>query len=608
MTRSQRALLFWGTVTLACVLRLIHVFAMSDSPLFLYPIGDALANITLARGVLDGSVNDWAPPTIPFLYPYLLAGLFSVFDSQRLPVQVIHILISALGVGWAALASAGVWGRRAGWSTGILLASLWTSIFFAAELQAVTISTTLVMLALSLLLSRDDSPSIWVVMGAGVAISCGILLGQVLLAVIPVLAWYLWPRTRGLSWRHGLLPLMVGIIIPLAPVLAHNLVHGHEVMTMPIMDEVAGFGEQLRLVVGAEERSTYKSIYAWSMWSPLLQRPWLPGWPIVFALAILGFSKPSHRRYARGMIIGATLISIAALTVSHVHAGSRLPVAALLTIPAGAGVSLLISTWRARRWDLSKWFAVASVVLLTLSLTDLVGSSERRELATPGYGLQVGRSWEAHGRIDLATSAYQKALSDLQANAENHPGTLIDELHHDYASLLVEQGSLVEAIGVIQHWVKHNQAPVAARLWLGNLLLETQKIDAASAQFDFVLRAHPTNDGARLGQAWILYHNGQYGAALRRFQQQVRLNQSLEAGYGAGVCLMALKRETAAEKSWLAVLDHDSHYRIIWEKLADLYAVTGTIDQVREAQKALAGILPAADSSRQRLRYQESGR
>jgi Flp pilus assembly protein TadD len=608
MTRSQRVSLFWGTVALAFVLRMIHLLAMSKSPLFFHPIAAELANDILARGLIDGSVENAAPLTIPFLYPYLLAGLYAIFDSQRFPAQTIHALISALGVGWAALASAGVWGRRAGWSTGILLASLWTSIYFATELQAVTISLTLAMLALSLLLNRDDPLSLWAVTGAGVALGCAILMGQVLLAVLPALVWYVWPRARSLTFRQGLLPLVVGIMIPLAPVMVHSLVHGHQVVSIFTMDGVVDAGKQLRQVLGAEERSTDQFIYAWRVWSPIMRQPWLPGWPLVLALAILGFSQPSRQRYAREMIVGATVISLMALSVSHVHAASRLPAMAFLTLPAGAGVSLLISTWKERRWVHSKWYVVASFLVFTLSLMDLIGSGERRASAAPGYSLQLGQAWNAHGQTDLASEAYLRAFTNLQSNALTYSGAMIDDLHHDYASLLVDQGQLVEAIKVIQHWVQYDQAPAAARLWLGNLLLEMQRIDEASAQFDFVLRAQPTNDGARLGQAWILYHNGQPGIALRRFQQQKRLNKSLEAGYGAGLCLMALQREAEAENTWRAVLGIDANYGIVWEKLAGLYTATGRDDQAREAREILTGMTPAADSARQRLRYQEPGR
>ena len=144
--------LFWVVFAAAFALRAAHILFIRDNPLFAHPIMDAAIYDSWARGLLEGA---W-PPSEPFfrapLYPYLLGGLYSLLGTARLPVQLVHALISALGPALAALIASRIFSRRAGWAAGILFAGAWTSIYFAGELLAVTISTTLDLMALWLLL------------------------------------------------------------------------------------------------------------------------------------------------------------------------------------------------------------------------------------------------------------------------------------------------------------------------------------------------------------------------------------------------------------------------------------------------------------------------
>jgi len=237
-TQHPRAI-FLVVTGLAFLLRLIHIWQMSDplvNPTFWQPVTDAGVHHRWAQQILAGT---WPPPE-PFfrapLYPYFLAGLYSVFGSANpLGVQLVHGLISALGAGLAALCSLKLWDWRAAWGSGLLMATLWSSIYFAGELLGVTISVTLNLLLLYLVLGAKTK---------GQMLVCGLVLGlsaitrPTVLVITPALLWYFWSRGRlqfgGLN--SGGLWLAVGVALIIAPVTWRNLHQGGE----PVMIAASG--------------------------------------------------------------------------------------------------------------------------------------------------------------------------------------------------------------------------------------------------------------------------------------------------------------------------------------------------------------------------------
>lgn len=221
---GERARLFWIVTGIAFALRGIHIWFMRANPLFHHPIMDAAMHDAWARGILDGT---WPGPE-PFfrapLYPYLLAGLYALFDGARFPVQLVHGAISAVGAGLAALCAARVWTRAAGWFAGLLSALLWTSIWFSGELLLVTVPVTLNLLWLWLLLKDEDGIRPRSLLLAGLALGLSAIARPNVLIVIPVVAWFLWRERR--PTRAGWLLLTAGLLLPIAPVSLSNLIRG----------------------------------------------------------------------------------------------------------------------------------------------------------------------------------------------------------------------------------------------------------------------------------------------------------------------------------------------------------------------------------------------
>ncbi len=228
---SSPVTIFWVVTALALVLRTIYILQMSSpelNPGFWQPGGDAGVHDRWARQLLTGT---WPLPE-PFfrapLYPYFLGGLYGVFGVDGpAGVQLVHGLVSALGAGLAALCALRLWSVRAAWSAGLLMATLWSSIYFAGELLAVTLCVTLNLLLLRLVLGRLSRRRLLLI---GLVLGLSAITRPTVLVITPVLLWYLW-RRGGLArqgWAPGWLVLAAGLALAIGPVTTHNLIRGGE--------------------------------------------------------------------------------------------------------------------------------------------------------------------------------------------------------------------------------------------------------------------------------------------------------------------------------------------------------------------------------------------
>ncbi len=662
---SEGARQFLIVTAVAFALRAVHIWFMRVNPLFDHPIMDAGVHDVWARGILDGT---WPGPE-PFfrapLYPYLLAGLYAVFDAARLPVQLVHGLISALGAGLAALCATRLWSRAAGWCAGLLLALLWTSIWYAGELLLVTVPVTLNLLWLWLLVRGDGEIRPRTLALVGLALGLSAIARPNVLIVLPAVAWFLWRERR--PRRSGWLMLAAGLALPILPVTVSNLVRGGDTVliasqggvnfyignnaqsdgrtaivpgTRPTWqggfdDAVAKaeraegralkpsevdrhylkrgltfwlerpgealrlYGRKLYMLLGAGERSNNKFIYPWREWSPLLQLPVLAGWPLLLALAVLGWSRRDGGPGARRLLLGTVAAYALSILLFFVNARFRLPVAAILAMPAGAGLAALIATVRGRGWRLGLVGPAVAAVLLAVSLSDLRGFDERRTELNPFYPFTLGNAWAAAGEPTQAIAAYRRALS-IQSRTHNLQFDLIrDNLHRSLVDLLTSEGRVEDATQAAGRWVQAAPNHIEARMRYGDLLLATGRVDEAAVQFDIVLRTTPEDPQAQLGSAWVLLRQGDTGAALRRFRNLERIDAgNVQAGFGAGLCLMSMERYEEAEAAFQGVLQRDPGYWQAWGNLADIYQRTGRTDLARRAYREVLRVNPGDQRAR----------
>ena len=664
-----RRVLVATTVACAFVLRLAHLLAMRSNPLFERPIMDALMHDTWARGLLSGT---WPPPE-PFfrapLYPYLLAGLYGICDADRFAVQLVHILISAVGAGAAAYAADHLWGRRAGWSAGVLFATLWTSIYFSAELLIVTLPVTLNLLALGVLVGGDVRVNPPRVLTAGFLLGLSAISRPNILIVIPiVLAFLAFSVGRRTPWRLWLF-LLLGLAVPILPVTVSNVVRGGDSVlissqggvnfyignnadsdgrtavvpgtrptwqggfddTIAMAERDAGrtlkpsevdryflrkglafwieepgqavalYGKKLRMLFGAGERSNNKFIYAWRDWSPILKLPFLAGWPLVLALGVLGaFVKPL-RPGGRLLVLGMAAAYAVSVLLFFVNARFRLPVAALLVVPAGAGVDYLWRIFRGRLKPVPLIPLLIAALVGGLSLADLLDFKERRTDANPFHAFTLGNAYADLGDDTRAVAAWREALTIQQRYPQKHFEMISGPLYKSLSSALAQMSSSEDALAVAAAWVRDGDGDRESRLWYGNMLLEAGQTDQASAQFEFLLRADPDDPGALLGNAWVLQRNGQTGTALRRFRQLISQGDDPRAEFGVGLCLIELEQLQGAERAFLNVVRLEPTSWQAWGNLAGIYERTGRIDEAGGAYGQLLRLRPGDARAREWL-------
>ncbi len=253
--------MFWGVSAIALATRFAHVLISANpdiNPHFVHPIMDEQVYDDLARGILNGT---W-PTANPFfqapLYPYFLALLYKIFGlDNRLLVQLAHGVVSAGGAGLAALCAARIWNRRAGWLAGLLLAGAWTSVYFAGELLATSLASTLLLALLWALLAAETDARRQAVpqrlLLAGVLWGlCAVTRPNVLI-LVPVIAWYLY-RHGGLRPPRAWLFLLLGMALPLLPVTGYNLFKGHD----PVLIASSG---GVNFYVGNNSQADGMSVY-----------------------------------------------------------------------------------------------------------------------------------------------------------------------------------------------------------------------------------------------------------------------------------------------------------------------------------------------------------
>jgi len=657
MSGAERRRLFWIVTAAALALRVVHILLMRDNPLFARPIMDAAIHDDWARGLLDGS---W-PPAAPFfrapLYPLFLGGLYAIFDAARLPVQLVHGLVSALGAGLAGLTAARIWGRRAGYAAGLLFAGLWTSIYFSAELLIVTLPVTLDLLALWLLLDRPGDPGAAPGRGrlllAGLALGLSAVARPNILIVLPAVAWYLArcaPRPRPAAW----LALAAGLVLPILPVTLHNVVRGGDAVLIASQGGVnfyignnpdsdgrtaivpgtrpswqGGFEDaialaerdsgrslkpsevdryywkkglafwrddpgaalrlyarKLRMLVGAGERSNNKFIYCWREWSPLLRLPVWPGWALVLLLATLGLFRRDLPGRARILLLGAPALYALSILLFFVNSRFRLPVAAMLTIPAGAGLDAAWTAVRTRKWGHGVWALVIAAALCALSLADFADFRENRTDANPFHHFTLGNSYAAAGEDAAAEREYRSALEINRRYPQAHFDLIAGNLYAALGDLQQRGGRADEALAAFAQWVRAEPRSTAARVRFGDALLQAGRVDEAAVQFETALREDPQDRGALTGAAWI---------------QLDREEPDARKLFGAGLCLIGLGRDEEAARTFIEVLDREPGY---WQALGNLAGIRerqGRLDEARRAYRELLRLNPGDARVRQWL-------
>lgn len=219
--------------SVAALLRLLYVLDMRTSVAFDQPIMDELVHDGWARGTIR-FFFDQVPYFRAPLYPWFLEFLYAMNDGYLWP-RIAQALLGALTVALVADLGRRLAGPVAGLAGGLLLAFCWPVIYFTGELLIVTLFTTLVVIALWLLVCAGSSDRRSLALGAALVLGIASMARPTALVFLPVLLWLplrIWPG-NGLarlgSWRvRGAVWLLLLALLPGLALTVRNKVVGDD--------------------------------------------------------------------------------------------------------------------------------------------------------------------------------------------------------------------------------------------------------------------------------------------------------------------------------------------------------------------------------------------
>lgn len=246
----------------AFAIRLGHLVAIADSPLWEMRLGDTAVYDAWAKRIAGG---EWVGTEVFWyapLYPYLLGAVYALFGDGG---WAIRLLQAALGAGSAVLlaeATRRLVSERAGIFAGALLALYAPAVFYDGLLHKAGLALFLLSLVVAILAATIARGG-WTAgtsLCAGVALGLLVLTRENTLVFVPVLlVSVLTLGDAGRRRRLALASLLaLGLAIPLTPVALRNRIVGGEWHLA-----AANFGDNFYKGNNPETDGTYVSLLPW---------------------------------------------------------------------------------------------------------------------------------------------------------------------------------------------------------------------------------------------------------------------------------------------------------------------------------------------------------
>jgi 4-amino-4-deoxy-L-arabinose transferase-like glycosyltransferase len=218
-------LLLAGLAVLTCAVRLIHIRALSNTPVFAVLLGDSRRYVEWAAEIAAGNwLGSGAFYQAP-LYPYLLAIIFSVFGQSIEILRVVQALAGGLACVLVAIAGRHFFDWRAGLFAGLALAVYPPAIFFDGHIQKASLDLLLmatVIVAVAKYQSEEQER--WLIL-LGLSLGCLTLSRENARLLYPLLAMWLlfWHREAALKRRLRTIAVFsLAALVPIAPVAVRN--------------------------------------------------------------------------------------------------------------------------------------------------------------------------------------------------------------------------------------------------------------------------------------------------------------------------------------------------------------------------------------------------
>jgi len=528
-------------LALGTVLRLLHLAAVHDAPFVAELAMDSEEYhrwaLTIAGGDWWGSEPFFQAP----LYPYLLAVVYRL-GGGLVAVYLLQILAAVAG-GYA-LYRAGrlLGGEPLGLVAALLHAVYLPFVFYDVQLLKESLAVTLVCLLLWALVAARERSGWLPWLGAGVIVGLVILLRQNMLLVLPLLAALPLLGTR--PWRRAwteCAAVVLGAILPLAPIAARNLALGGGVLPT----HSGGVNFYIGNNAGAD--GTYRPIV------PGKQVPSLElSEPHRLAEEALGrrLTAAEASRYwlgrglswARADPVAFVLLQVRKLglfwgwyewpdAVDYYWFKTRSPWLRLPLLEFGgvtglALVGLFLERGRLRRWlpvllVVAGW-CLSTVVFIVLARYRLPVVPPLLLMAAVAL-VEVGRS-ARHGVTRRAATLGLLCCACCVAPHLAGYEPLASLAEYNLGRLAAERGRLAEAEDHFRRALDADPSAFMAALDLGSLAAGRGDIAAARVWFERAVATAPTFDEARASLGGALLASGDTGGAERELGQALALN------------------------------------------------------------------------------------
>jgi len=227
--RSASLKIFAFIWIVALVVRLIHLWSIADAPYYDLLIGDALSYDTWAQQIAAG---DWLGQGVFYqapLYPYLLGVIYSIFGHSLTAVRIVQAVFGATSCLLLALATRRFMGRKAGVTTGMMLAIYPPAIFFDGIIQKSSLDGLLIcaLLWIVSILARRPSIKGWLIAGMICGLSA-LSRENALVLVAALLLWIAFTSPGSHKRLTAAATLLAGLLLILAPVAGRNYAVGGE--------------------------------------------------------------------------------------------------------------------------------------------------------------------------------------------------------------------------------------------------------------------------------------------------------------------------------------------------------------------------------------------
>jgi len=230
--RARFPLWLGGLWAVALAVRLLYLYEVSDSPLWLVLMGDARSYDTWAHTLTDG---DWLGQEVFYqapLYPYFMGVVYAIFGDGPWALRIVQCVLGATGCVLLAIAGARLVTRRVGLTAGLLLAIYPPAIFFDGLIQKTTLTSFFLCALLAVAAALATRPrSLWRWMLVGVLAGLLSLVREnalVLVILVPIWMFIAWRGDPRVFRVRSVIAFLSGLVVTLTPVAARNGVIGGE--------------------------------------------------------------------------------------------------------------------------------------------------------------------------------------------------------------------------------------------------------------------------------------------------------------------------------------------------------------------------------------------